>query len=68
MDITITDVRSLMTVLQVVVFGAIVWWAYSSGRKSRFEAASQIPLHDDDDFPVRPKTENHKEHGSEANP
>ena len=48
MDISIVDVRSAMTVVQLAVFLAIVWWAYSGVRKSRFDVAARIPFEDDD--------------------
>lgn len=48
MDITVTDLRSWMTVVQFVVFAGIVWWAYGSARKGRFEEASRLALDEDD--------------------
>jgi cytochrome c oxidase cbb3-type subunit 4 len=48
MDISIVDVHSVMTVIQFGVFLGIVWWAYGSVRKGRFDAAARIPLEDDE--------------------
>lgn len=48
MDITMTEVRSWMTVVQFVVFAGIVWWAYGSARKGRFEEAARLVLNEDD--------------------
>lgn len=44
----INDARSLMTVLAFVSFLGIVFWAYSSRNKQRFEAAAQLPFDDDE--------------------
>jgi cytochrome c oxidase cbb3-type subunit 4 len=52
MDISITDVRAWMTILQMAVFLGIVWWAYGKARKGRFEEAAKIVL-EDEEF-VRP--------------
>ena len=41
------DLRSLFTVVVVVVFVAIVIWAYSSKRKESFDEAARLPLDDD---------------------
>lgn len=49
MESMVAEVRAWMTVLQVVVFAGIVWWAYGSARKRRFEEASRLAL-DDEDF------------------
>lgn len=48
MDISITDVRAWMTVLQMAVFLGIVWWAYGAARKGRFEEAAKIVLEDEE--------------------
>lgn len=58
MNFTISDIRAAMTILQLVVFGAIVWWAFSGTSKERFRAASQIPLRDDDDAVIASKRTN----------
>lgn len=43
------DVRSLITVVSLVAFLAIVAWAYGSKRKARFEQAAQSVLDEHDD-------------------
>lgn len=43
----INDLRALFTVVTVVMFVAIVWWAYSSRRKPAFDEAALLPLEDD---------------------
>ncbi|MBI1397894.1 MAG: CcoQ/FixQ family Cbb3-type cytochrome c oxidase assembly chaperone [Betaproteobacteria bacterium] len=37
-----------MTVLQVLVFLGIVWWAFGGSRKKRFEQDAMLALDDDD--------------------
>jgi cbb3-type cytochrome oxidase subunit 3 len=39
--------RSVMTILEVLAFGVIVWWACGSARRAIFDEAAQMPLHDD---------------------
>ena len=46
----INDLRSIFTVLAVLMFAGIVWWAYSDRRKQAYEEAAMLPL--DDDLPV----------------
>ncbi|MDP1652290.1 MAG: cbb3-type cytochrome c oxidase subunit 3 [Rhodocyclaceae bacterium] len=44
----INDLRSLFTVLAFATFVGIVWWAYSSKRKSSFDAAANLALDEDE--------------------
>jgi cytochrome c oxidase cbb3-type subunit 4 len=46
----INDLRSIFTVLAVLAFAGIVWWAYSSRRQSTYEEAARIPLDDDSPY------------------
>ena len=39
--------RSVMTVVSVVVFVGLVMWSYSARRKDDYEQASRLPLDDD---------------------
>lgn len=41
-------IRSIVTVVAFLTFVGIVFWAYSSGRKGRFEAAARLPFEDDE--------------------
>ena len=41
------DVRSVLTVVMLVVFLGIVIWAYSSRRKEEFDEAAHSVLEDD---------------------
>lgn len=44
-----SDLRALATVTTVIAFTAVVWWAYSSKRKSRFDEAANLPFADDEE-------------------
>ncbi len=46
----INDLRSIGTVLSLLTFLGIVWWAYSRGNKRRFDEAANLPFaeHDED--------------------
>ena len=48
----INDLRSIFTVLTVLCFVGIVWWAFSSRRKQTYEDAALLPLEDDPPAPV----------------
>ena len=41
--------RGITTVVLMVLFVALVFWAYSRKRKQDFDAAALLPLEDDDD-------------------
>lgn len=43
--------QSLWTVIVLVIFLGIVYWAWSGKRKAHFDAAAKIPLEDDDPTP-----------------
>ena len=44
----INDLRSVMTVVSLLTFLGIVWWAYGvKGNKQRFEEAAQLPFADE---------------------
>ena len=47
----INDLRSLLTVLTLISFVGIVWWAFSSRRKAVYEEAAMLPLEDDPPAP-----------------
>ena len=44
----INDARSLLTVLALVSFLGIVFWAYGRGRKQAFDEAAALPFTEDD--------------------
>lgn len=43
----INDMRSAVTVLSLLSFVGIVFWAWSKRNKERFDEAAQLPLQDD---------------------
>jgi len=45
--------RGVLTIVLMVLFVALVFWAYSRRRHADFEAAAKLPLDDD----IRPKTD-----------
>ena len=44
----VNTVRAVLTVVCFAVFIGIVAWAYSGGRRERFNEAARVPLLDDD--------------------
>jgi cytochrome c oxidase cbb3-type subunit 4 len=45
--VDINLIRTVLTVLVVLVFAGIVWWAYGGKRKDRFDAAARCVLEDE---------------------
>lgn len=51
-------IRGLLTVILMVLFLGMWFWSWSKKRNAEFEAASRIPLEDDDRPPaINTKTE-----------
>ena len=48
----INDLRSATTVLSLVVFLGIVWWAYRRGSKEFYDDAANLPFAENDDADV----------------
>jgi cytochrome c oxidase cbb3-type subunit IV len=44
----ITTLRSIVTVVAFLTFLGIVFWAYGSARKGRFDEAARVPFEEDD--------------------
>ena len=44
----LTTLRSAVTLLSFLVFAGIVFWAWSSKNKVRFDEAANLPFLDDD--------------------
>jgi cytochrome c oxidase cbb3-type subunit IV len=40
-------ISGIVTVVFIVVFIGIVWWAYSKGNKQQFEEAGRLPFEED---------------------
>ena len=45
-------IGSVVTVMFFILFLGIVWWAYGSSRKKRFEEDGRIPFEEADDLPA----------------
>ena len=41
-------ISGIVTLLFIVVFIGIVWWAYSQRNRKDFDAASRLPFEEDD--------------------
>ncbi len=48
-------IGSIVTVVFFITFIGIVWWAYGSSRKARFEEDGRIPFEESDDLPAGDK-------------
>jgi cytochrome c oxidase cbb3-type subunit 4 len=44
----LNDLRIIITSLSFVVFGGIVYWAYSGRQRARFNEAANLPFLDSD--------------------
>lgn len=44
-------IGTIVTVVFFITFLGIVWWAYGSSRKARFEEDGRIPFEETDDLP-----------------
>lgn len=51
----INDLRSIVTVVSLLTFLGIVWFAYAKGNKRRFEEAANLPFAEDDDEGAMPR-------------
>jgi len=43
-----TILSSVVTVISLIVFLGIVYWAFSSGNKERFEKMARLPIENED--------------------
>ena len=48
-EIDINTLRGISTILVMIGFAGVCFWAYSSKRKHEFEQAAQMPFADDDE-------------------
>lgn len=44
----ISDLRGLATILCMLAFAGVVYWAYGPSRKNQFDDAAQLPFADED--------------------
>ncbi|MFC3108751.1 cbb3-type cytochrome oxidase subunit 3 [Undibacterium arcticum] len=54
-----TDASSAMTVISLITFIGILWWAFGVKRSRDFDAAAHLPFADDDDGVATQGTEKH---------
>jgi len=47
MNMDVNDYRSIVTVVSLVLFLGIVWWAWSKRNKAQFDEAAQLPFKED---------------------
>jgi cytochrome c oxidase cbb3-type subunit 4 len=62
----ITQIQVVWTVLVMIIFLAIVFWAWSGRRKESFNEAANIPLEEEDFLQEEIKTAEVKEENSNA--
>ena len=44
----INDLRTIVTTISFIAFAGIVYWAYSSRQRARFDEAASLPFADSD--------------------
>ena len=49
------DIRGITTLLVMLAFLGVCFWAYSSKQKDRFDEAANLPFADEDDQDVNPR-------------
>ena len=57
----INDIRAWQTVILLISFIGIVWWAYSKNRKKSFDEAANLPFADEEKHEATLKKENDHE-------
>lgn len=60
----IIDVRSVMTVVLLVLFLGIVFWAFSRKRKPPFDEAARLPFEEDEALPSKDGAASSKNKGA----
>lgn len=59
--------HSIATVLAVIAFSGVCWWAYSPHNRKRFEEDANLVLETDPLFKNRPSQDNSGKHDSGEN-
>ena len=54
----INDIRAWHTVILLILFVGIIFWAYSKRRKKSFDEAANLPFADEDQHRATIKKEN----------
>ena len=44
----INFLRGIATILAMLAFAGVVWWAYGQKRKPKFDEAANLPFEDDE--------------------
>jgi len=52
----INDLRSIVTVVSLLTFLGVIWFAYAKGNQKRFDEAAQLPFAEEDDGGAASKT------------
>lgn len=52
----INDLRSIVTVVSLLTFLGVIWFAYANGNRKRFDEAANLPFAEDDDDGASSKT------------
>ncbi len=61
----VTQIQVVWTIVVMIIFLAIVFWAWSGRRKESFDEAANIPLEDEDFIEEKASTaENNKENSN----
>lgn len=47
----INDVRGLGSIFAIIAFSGVIWWAYGTSRKQRFEDDAHIPFEENEEMP-----------------
>jgi len=53
--VDLSDLRTIVTALSFIAFLGVVFWAYSSKQKKRFDEAANLPFVDDDEGLTKPR-------------
>ncbi len=56
-------IQAVWTIVVMVLFVGIVFWAYSSKRRQRFDEAAQIPFMEETPAPPEEKNSKENSHG-----
>jgi cytochrome c oxidase cbb3-type subunit 4 len=48
----INDVRGLGSIFALIAFSGVIWWAYGSSRKKRFDDDAKIPFAENEEMPA----------------
>ena len=55
----VSDLRSVVTIISMLTFLGIVWWAYSARRKNDFDEAARLPFADENELNYKEQEPRH---------